>query len=71
MISLYIKLVKEKSNFIVRVQYFGKHPAMNPIVFGINGRNSKLAENRNDNWIIYGKESINTGEIHKGSNMEF
>lgn len=34
---------------------FGKKSAMKLIACGINGSNSKLAENRNDNFVIFGK----------------
>ena len=38
-----------------RVWSFGKKSAMKLIAFGINGNNSKLAVNRKDNFIIFGK----------------
>ena len=44
MISLYIKLVKEKSNFMESMWSIGKELTINLIVSGINISNSKLIE---------------------------
>ena len=50
---------------------FGKKSAMKLIACGINGNNSKLAENRNDNFVIFGQSTIIIGEFHKKTQIGF